>query len=442
MSAKKRNVAIVGGVTSGRSFIGYARYAGSESVIEEIGSEGDVDVYINSQGGSVFAGFEILNALNSASAAGRSVTIYVSAMAASIASYISSGVKGAKVYMTDNAKLMFHAPWTSVTGSREQLLDVADLLGKMETDIVSAVENRGAKPEKEWFAAGRMKWFSAKEAIEAKLADGIANPPAELLAHVVSTGKALRSSYIWFWDQASDKTEAGARGNKACERIAASTELAGFLAGLCRDQFGEEVAIGDVGDKKFRAIKKDGKEALLKYAPDPLNIVAIEWDSAEFEPKAETDMSKTNQPVAEPKAPVASTSETTPPPAEPKAEVTPPAEPKAPEAKTPEAEPKAEVKPAELPAGMTPDMIAFAAKNYKAVRDGHIAAIRAVDKDGLSDEMLDGFSIDVLAAIAAIAKVASEKAAAGSTPKAAVPPVAPAPAASGTVGGTLPPPEE
>lgn len=436
MSAKKRNVAIVGGVTGGRSFMGYARYAGSESVIEEIGGEGDVDVYINSQGGSVFAGFEILNALNSATAAGRTVTVYVSAMAASIASYISSGVKGAKVYMTDNAKLMFHAPWTSVTGSREQLLDVADLLGKMENDIVSAVENRGAKPEKEWFAAGRMKWFSAKEAIEAKLADGIANPPAELLAHVVSTGKALNSSMMWFWDQASDKSDTAAR-------IAASTELAGFLAGLCRDKFGEEIAIGDIGDKTFRAVKKDGKQALLKYAADPLNIVAIEWDSAEFEPKAETDMSKTNQPVAEPKAPEASVSETTPPPAAPKAEATPPAEPKAPEAKTPEAEPKSEVKPTELPAGMTPDMIAFAAKNYKAVRDGHIAAIRAVDKDGLlTDEMLNEFSIDKLAAIAGIAKVASEKAATGEQPKAAVPPVAPAPVASGTVGGTLPPPQE
>ena len=181
----------------------------------------------------------------------------------------------------------------------------------------------------------------------------------------------------------------------------------------------------------------------MKYAPDPLNIVDIEWDSAEFEPKAETDMSKTNQPAPEANAPDAVVPEAKTPEAEPKAEVTPPAEPKAPEAKTPEAEPKAEVKPAELPAGMTPDMIAFAAKNYKAVRDGHIAAIRAVDKDGLlTDEMLNEFTIDKLAGIAGIAKLASEKAATGVAPKAAVPPVAPAMAASGTVGGTLPPPEE
>ena len=78
---------------------------GSESVLSQIGDSGDIDIYVNSQGGSVFAGFEIVNALNAAVTQGRAVTFYVSALAASIASYITSGVKGARVVMSDNAKL-------------------------------------------------------------------------------------------------------------------------------------------------------------------------------------------------------------------------------------------------------------------------------------------------------------------------------------------------
>ena len=131
-SGSTRKVLIVGTVVNGRSgYSGwYGRCAGSESVIEEIGSEGDIDVYINSPGGSVFAGFEMVNAFNAARDAGREVTIYVSAMAASIASYIACGVKGAKVYMSSNAKMMFHAPWTFVLGSKDELRDTSNLLEK------------------------------------------------------------------------------------------------------------------------------------------------------------------------------------------------------------------------------------------------------------------------------------------------------------------------
>lgn len=456
MSAK-RKVAIVGGITSGRSFIGWSRYTGSESVLEEIGSEGDIDVYVNSQGGSVFAGFEILNALNSATAAGRSVTIYVSAMAASIASYITSGVKGAKVYMTDNAKLMFHAPWTSVTGSREELLDTADLLAKMEIDIESAIKNRGAKPEKEWFAAGRMKWFNAEEAIGRKLADGVKDPPSDLIAHVVTTGKSSGSSSFW-WDSAGKDADGKAKARDGFERIAATAEFTGFLAGLCKDHYGEETTIVDVGEKMFRAVRKDGASALLKYTADPLNIVAIEWESAAFEPKSETEMKKPEdieaeaKPKAEADAKAKAEADTAKAQADAKieaeakakaeADAKAKAEADAAEAKAKEeADTKAKAE-ADKTAGLTDDMVAYAMKNYKAEREAHATAIRAIDGVDFSDAELDGFSIEVLAKIAAIAKAASAKRAEQPVKaSAATPPIAPAPAAKGTAGGTLPPPE-
>ena len=428
----KRFVSIVGSVVSGRSGNGwFGRFTGSESVMQAIGSSGDIDVYINSPGGSVFAGFEILNALNAATGAGRAVNIYVSAMAASIASYISSGVKGARVVMAENAKLMFHAPWTYVMGSKDQLKDTAELLGKMEDDIISAIESRGAKADREWMAAGRAKWMSAKEAVEAKLADAIANPPQDLLDAVVKEGTPSYQSRDDGWD----KTEDRGKNLSVGDRFAASSSFEGYVQALAEEQYGEGIGVTDIGAGSFRVTKKDGASALLKYRQDSLNIVAIDWESAVFDAKQEDEMSKPNV-NEEPKATVA--------PAEPKAE---------PKADLPKEEPKATVAPAEpkaepkadlpkeepksvLPEGMTADMVAFAQKNYKIARDEHIAVIKAAKTCAFTDAELDAFPIETLAKMAKLAEkpaVPAKSAIDNSL-------IDPAKTAKGT-GGTLPPPE-
>ena len=415
----KRFVAIVGSVVSGRSGDGwYGRCTGSDTVLKAIGASGDVEVYVNSPGGSVFAGFTIINAFNAATAAGRSVTIYISAMAASIASYISSGVSGAKVYVSPNSKLMFHAPWTSVEGSRTQLLDAAELLAKMEDDIVAAVESRGAKADKEWFATGRAKWLSAKEAIEAKLADGIANAPSDLLAYVTSDaalGYTTREN-AKFADMSRLDAE---------DRYAASSSFEGMLEQMCGDRFGGDVEVSEVGNWTFKAAKKDGSAMLLKYRSDAANIVAIDWDSAKSEPEQENDMSKQQDLEAEQKAK-----------ADADAKAKEEADAKAKADADAKAKEEAEAKKLSVPAGMTADMIAFAAKNYKAVRDGHVAAIKACKTNLFTDADLEACDIEFLAKMTALISKPDDKTV-GRVDNSLI---APAPVAKGT-GGTLPPPE-
>ena len=121
MSKTKNRAAIVGPVITGPSFYSslFGYLTGSDTVINDLGREGDVDIYVNSPGGSVFAGFEIVNAINAIVASGRKVTFYISSMAASIASYITTGAKGAKVVMAENGKLMYHAPWVYAAGTKE-----------------------------------------------------------------------------------------------------------------------------------------------------------------------------------------------------------------------------------------------------------------------------------------------------------------------------------
>jgi len=435
----KRYVSIVGSVVSGRSGNGwFGRYTGSDSVMAELGSSGDIEVYINSPGGSVFAGFEILNALNSAVGAGRNVTIYVSAMAASIASYITSGVKGAKIYMADNAKLMFHAPWTYTMGSKTQLQDTADLLGKMEDDIINAIVSRGAKADPEWFAAGRVKWFSAKEAIAAKLADEIANPPQELIAHVSKTDTAESSSRDDAWNKAKAKHDS----DKLSERdlFAASSSFEGYIQALARERYGETCEVSVHADGTLRVAKEDGVAMLLKYTTDSLNIAAVEWDSAETLTEQESNMKTEAELKLEAEAKAKADSDAK---AKQDAEDAEKAKVAADAKAKLEAEAKvkadADVKAKEsiLLAGMTEDMVAFAKQNYQPVRDEYIVAIKASKANEFADEELAKFDIATLAKMAKLSTKPSESDAVLQPDNSLI---APDLKAKGT-GGSLPPPE-
>jgi len=452
MAGKKKNdgrnrIGIVGGIISGKSYNGwFGRCTGSETVLSQIGDSGDIDIYVNSQGGSVFAGFEIVNALNAAVTQDRAVTFYVSALAASIASYITSGVKGAKVVMSDNAKLMFHAPWSCVCGSKDQLKDAADLLGKMEDDIVSAVEARGAKAEPDWFSAGRMKWFSAKEAVKNKLADEIGNPPSDLISYLTEQDKGVGFSASLYSDSSSDKPGYTA-GKTELERFAAQTELKSYIASLCEEHFDDIQAV-EVERDNIRIAHKDGSFSLLNYENDPLNIVNVNWESARKETQKENNMSTQADPNAGQEAPKVQTSEPNAgqeapkvPIAEPnagqEAPKVPTAEPTAGQEapKVPTAEPNVIVKTV-LPSGMTEDMILFAAENYAETKNKHIAAIKAVKTNSFTDEELDSFPIKTLAKMAKLAAEPQKETVVPKTDSSLIAP--PASVAKGN--GSLPPP--
>jgi ATP-dependent protease ClpP protease subunit len=449
MSKPKDNIKripIVGAIISGRSYSSdwYETVTGCDTVKSQIGSEGDIQVYMNSQGGSVFAGFEILNALSAAVVAGRKVDIYISAMAASIASYISSGVKGATVHVAPNAKLMFHAPWTCACGSREEFLDVADMLSKMEQDLKEAITSRGATFDEKWFSAVRMKWFNATEAVKAKLADVVELPPSDLIAAV---HKAAESSYNEsdIYDKAdvdNKNKNVGSElfGKDQFMRIAASMEFEGYILSLCQEKFGEDrvksIAIRD--SESFEIVFNDDSKSLLNYQKDALNIVNIKWKSDGSTTTTENNMSTPKDPKD-----VTPTNGVTPPdgmvaPETPKDGFI--------EGQTPPV--ATVVKPtvvqdeppskAGLPEGLTEDMIAFAKIGYAKARNEHIESIKANKENDFSDEELANMSIATLEKLSKIANAAKEIVT--SAPKADNSIVQPPSKTKASV-GTLPPPE-
>jgi len=139
-----------------------------------------VEVYINSPGGSVFAGNEMINALQEwrAGAAGqkpRQVVVTVGALAASMgATMVVSAAD--RVRMHRNGKLMFHSAWGAVEGGPEKMQDEAELLQKINADIKARLVGfYECPPERvdEWFREGREGWLSADEARDLGICDEI-----------------------------------------------------------------------------------------------------------------------------------------------------------------------------------------------------------------------------------------------------------------------------
>lgn len=138
---------------------------------------GDLDVRINSFGGSVSDGLAIFNALRRHKG---QVTTYIDGVAYSIASMIA--MAGSRVEMASNALMMIHAPWGKAIGNAADLRGMADTLDK-HAEAMAAGYLRSGGPSREmingWLTDGEDHYFGAVDAIELGLVDAVTDP-AEL----------------------------------------------------------------------------------------------------------------------------------------------------------------------------------------------------------------------------------------------------------------------
>lgn len=140
-----------------------------------------IEVRINSQGGEVFSGMTIYNALRQSKG---DITIYIDGVAASIAAIIA--LCGKPLLMSPYAKLMLHNVSGGTYGNASELRQTAEQMEKLQTNLATMVAKRlgmtAEEIEKKYFD-GQDHWISASEALEMKLVDGIyemdevADPP-------------------------------------------------------------------------------------------------------------------------------------------------------------------------------------------------------------------------------------------------------------------------
>lgn len=88
----------------------------SEIVDQITNAQEDVELVVNSPGGDVFAGFQLVNAISKCQ---HKVTAQIEVMAASIAAIIALACD--KVFIGKNDIMMLHNCWTFTAGNKEQL---------------------------------------------------------------------------------------------------------------------------------------------------------------------------------------------------------------------------------------------------------------------------------------------------------------------------------
>lgn len=142
------------------------------SALKAIPKDHQINLRINSPGGSIVDGSAIYNLLAERT---DKVTTLIDGLAASMASVIA--LAGSKVLMADNALMMIHDPIGWAFGDSEDMRKTADVLDKFGETIVSAYVKRTGKTEEQVKAAmAEETWFTAKEAKDWGLVDTVTDP--------------------------------------------------------------------------------------------------------------------------------------------------------------------------------------------------------------------------------------------------------------------------
>ena len=144
-----------------------------KNALDNMGEISQLDIHINSYGGSVFAGNAIVNLIENYKKKRKcSVYTYIEGIAASMASGIST--VGDKVYMADNSLYMVHKPLSYVSGNANDLEKEIEILNKVEDTLVANYMKKfnGTEEELRQMLSDET-WLTAEEAQDYGFVDEI-----------------------------------------------------------------------------------------------------------------------------------------------------------------------------------------------------------------------------------------------------------------------------
>lgn len=132
----------------------------------------DIDVHINSYGGSAFAGIAIKNYLQGLN---KNLNFYIDAIGASAGSIIPMA---GKVKMYKSSMLMVHRAWSYAIGNCNDLLKQAEILEKLDKSLMTNYQDKFKGDNLEELL-DKETWLTAQEAFELGLCDEIVDIPKE-----------------------------------------------------------------------------------------------------------------------------------------------------------------------------------------------------------------------------------------------------------------------
>ena len=140
-------------------------------------TEGDVTIFINSPGGNVFEAAKMLTALET-HATKNKVDLVVNGLSASAATYLlfADGINNRQI--TKMSQIMIHKSWSVEVGNSDELIKAAERLSSVDNSYAQLMSNIMKADKKEILEMMAAEtWFTADEAIQSGLVNGIYKPP-------------------------------------------------------------------------------------------------------------------------------------------------------------------------------------------------------------------------------------------------------------------------
>ena len=138
--------------------------------LDSTGNE-DINIYINSPGGSVSAGMAIYDTMNFVKS---DVSTTCLGIAASMAAFLLSSGKKGKRYILPNADVMIHQPLGGAQGQATDIKIASDRIIDLRKRLNRILSKNTSQPLKKIEKdTERDNYLSAKEALEYGLIDGI-----------------------------------------------------------------------------------------------------------------------------------------------------------------------------------------------------------------------------------------------------------------------------
>lgn len=152
----------------------------------------DIQLYINSPGGSVSAGMAIFDTMEFVPC---DVATFAMGLAASMGQFLlSAGARG-KRYALPHARIMMHQPSSGVGGQESDIVIQAEQSRLLKRELAELIaEHTGQTVEKVTADSERDRWFRAPEALEYGFVDHVIARAGQLPAGNESIGVEAESN--------------------------------------------------------------------------------------------------------------------------------------------------------------------------------------------------------------------------------------------------------
>ena len=137
----------------------------------------DINIYINSPGGSVYAGLGIYDTMQIVS---PDVATICTGMAASMGAVLLTAGQAGKRSALPHSRVMIHQPLGGAQGQASDIAIVHDQIQKLKKELYAIIASHsGQTEEKIWEDSDRDYWMIAQEAKEYGLVDEVLGKKAE-----------------------------------------------------------------------------------------------------------------------------------------------------------------------------------------------------------------------------------------------------------------------